>query len=172
MRKIAGYVLLLAFVCLWTAGCGGQGEEEESGYQIWYMNQEETRLDYEYRELQAKNTEGLLKEALELLREKPMEGGDKPVLPENVRIESYTIEHNQLYLNFSTEYMDMPKFYEVLCRAALVRTLCQIPEIDYVGFRIMGPAMSRSTTSRSREMLLLYSRGTLCATSRSPVSLV
>ena len=31
----------------------------------------------------------------------------------------------------------MPKFYEVLCRAALVRTLCQIPEIDYVGFRIM-----------------------------------
>ena len=137
MRKIAGYVLLLAFVCLWTAGCGGQGEEEESGYQIWYMNQEETRLDYEYRELQAKNTEGLLKESLELLREKPMEGGDKPVLPENVRIESYTIEHNQLYLNFSTEYMDMPKFYEVLCRAALVRTLCQIPEIDYVGFRIM-----------------------------------
>lgn len=30
----------------------------------------------------------------------------------------------------------MPRVYEVLCRAAVVRTMCQLPEIDYVGFRV------------------------------------
>lgn len=136
MKKWIIYFFLPVFVCLLAAGCDSGSEEEAGGYQIWYMNQEETRLDFEYRELQAKNTEGLLKEALELLREKPEDEGCKPVLPENVRIESYQIEHDQLYLNFSVEYMDMPKVYEVLCRAAIVRTLCQLPDINYVGFRV------------------------------------
>lgn len=145
MRKWIEFLLLLGLMCLLAAGCSGQSKEEESGYQIWYMNQKETCLDYEYKELQAKNTEGLLKEALELLREEPSDDGYKPVLPDNVRIEGYEVEHNQLYLDFSVEYTDMPKVYEVLCRAALVRTLCQIPEIDYVGFRIGGqPLMTLS----------------------------
>ncbi len=137
MRKWMIFFLLGGLFCLFAAGCGRQSEVEESGYRIWYINQEETRLDYEYRELQAENTEGLLSEMLGLLRENPENGSYKPPLPENVRIESYEIEHNQLYLNFSVEYLDMLKVYEVLCRAALVRTLCQIPEIDYIGFRVV-----------------------------------
>ena len=136
MNKKKALFLLIGILCLLLIGCGRSDEEEESGYQIWYMNKEETRLDCEYRELQAKNTEGLLKETLELLREDPEDEGYKPVLPENVRIEGYEVEHNQLYLNFSVEYMDMPRVYEVLCRAAIVRTLCQLSEIDYIGFRV------------------------------------
>lgn len=136
MRRWIKFFLLVGLLCLGMAGCSGQNEEEESGYRIWYMNKEETRLDYEYRELEAENTEGLLNEALECLREEPENKNYKPPLPENVRIESYEIEHNQLYLNFSVEYMDMLKVYEVLCRAALVRTLCQIPGVDYIGFRV------------------------------------
>ncbi len=136
MKKWKILPLFLGLFCLSVFGCSKTGEEETEGYQIWYMNQQETRLDCEYKELQARNTEGLLKEALELLREKPEDEGYKPVLPDNVRIESYQIENNQLYLDFSAEYLDMPRVYEVLCRAAVVRTMCQLPEIDYVGFRV------------------------------------
>lgn len=127
---------MLSLVLLF--GCGAKNEEEESGYQIWYMNQSETKLFYEYKELQAKNTEGLLKEALEVLREPPLDENHKPVLPKTVYVTDYEIQHNQLYLDFSIEYQEMPKLYEVLCRAALVRTLCQLPEIEYVGFRVDG----------------------------------
>lgn len=127
---------MLSLVLLF--GCGAKNEEEESGYQIWYMNQSETKLFYEYKELQAKNTEGLLKETLEVLREPPSDENHKPVLPETVYVTDYEIQHNQLYLDFSIEYQEMPKLYEVLCRAALVRTLCQLPEIEYVGFRVDG----------------------------------
>lgn len=136
MGRWIRFFLLGVLLCLGMAGCSGQNEEEESGYRIWYINKDETRLAYEYREIRAENTEGLLNEALEFLREEPEDENYKPPLPEDVRIESYEIEHNQLYLNFSVEYMDMLKVYEVLCRAALVRTLCQIPEIDYIGFRV------------------------------------
>lgn len=136
MGRWIRFFLLGVLLCLGMAGCSGQNEEEESGYRIWYINKDETRLAYEYREMRAENTEGLLNEALEFLREEPEDENYKPPLPENVRIESYEIEHNQLYLNFSVEYMDMLKVYEVLCRAALVRTLCQIPEIEYIGFRV------------------------------------
>ncbi len=136
MGRWIRFFLLGVLLCLGMAGCSGQNEEEESGYRIWYIKKDETRLAYEYREMRAENTEGLLNEALEFLREEPEDENYKPPLPEDVRIESYEIEHNQLYLNFSVEYMDMLKVYEVLCRAALVRTLCQIPEIDYIGFRV------------------------------------
>ncbi len=136
MGRWIRFFLLGVLLCLGMAGCSGQNEEEESGYRIWYINKDETRLAYEYREMRAEKTEGLLNEALEFLREEPEDENYKPPLPEDVRIESYEIEHNQLYLNFSVEYMDMLKVYEVLCRAALVRTLCQIPEIDYIGFRV------------------------------------
>lgn len=135
-------LLFVLSVLLCMVSCGTKSEEEESGYQIWYMNQGETKLYYEYKELQAKNTEGLLKEMLEVLREPPFDENNKPVLPETVHVVNYEVVHNQLYLDFSVEYLEMPKVYEVLCRAALVRTLCQLPEVEYVGIRVDGKPLT------------------------------
>jgi germination protein M len=131
------FLLLAGVVCL-LAGCAGRRNEEEDGYRVWYMNQEETCVNYEIKEIQTENTEGMLSELLELLREEPEDQDLKPVLPDNVRINGYDVDNNQLYLDFSAEYQEMPKVYEVLCRAAIVRTLCQIPDLDYVGFRVEG----------------------------------
>lgn len=137
MRKWIRLFFLLSVLCLLTA-CGTQSEEEEEGFRIWYMNQQETRLNYEYRELKNNNTEGMLEEAIGLLREHPADEAYKPVLPENLELLGYSLEQDQVYLDFPPEYMEIPKVYEVLCRAAIVRTLCQIPGIDYVGFRVDG----------------------------------
>lgn len=147
MKKWISFFLLVGALCCLT-GCSSQKEEEESGYQIWYMNQEETKLECVYKELQAKSTEGLIQEALEILRETPDDRELKTVLPENVRIEGYLLDHNQLYLNFSVEYAELPKVYEVLCRAAIVRTMCQLPEVEYVGFRVAEqPLMNLNGTA-------------------------
>lgn len=135
MKKCRLLFFLIGILCL-VSGCSSQNEEEETGYQIWYMNQEETRLACEHKDLQAKSTEGLIEEALEILRESPDDDELKTVLPDTIRMEGYSLEHDQLYLDFSVEYMEMPKVYEVLCRAAIVRTLCQIQGINYVGFRV------------------------------------
>ena len=136
MRKWL-WILLLAIPLL-MAGCRKQQQVDESGYRIWYINQDETCLKYENKELQSKNEEGLLREMMEVMRETPTDDELKPVIPEDVELLDFDFEHNQLYLDFSPEYKKMPKVYEVLCRAAIVRTLGQIDGVEYVDFQVNG----------------------------------
>lgn len=140
MRKWL-WILLLA-VPLLMAGCRKQQQVDESGYRIWYINQNETCLKYENKELQSKNEEGLLREMMEVMRETPTDDELKPVIPEDVELLDFDFEHNQLYLDFSPEYKKMPKVYEVLCRAAIVRTLGQIDGVEYVDFQVNGEPLT------------------------------
>ena len=135
------WILLLA-VPLLMAGCRKQQQVDESGYRIWYINQDETCLKYENKELQSKNEEGLLREMMEVMRETPTDDELKPVIPEDVELLNFDFEHNQLYLDFSPEYKKMPKVYEVLCRAAIVRTLGQIDGVEYVDFQVNGEPLT------------------------------
>ena len=140
MRKWL-WILLLAIPLL-MAGCRKQQQVDESGYQIWYINQDETCLKYENKELQSKNEEGLLREMMEVMRETPTDDELKPVIPEDVTLLDFDFEHNQLYLDFSPEYKKMPKVYEVLCRAAIVRTMGQIDGVEYVDFQVNGEPLT------------------------------
>ena len=140
MRKWL-WILLLAIPLL-MAGCRKQQQVDESGYRIWYINQDETCLKYENKELQSKNEEGLLREMMEGMRETPTDDELKPVIPEDVELLDFDFEHNQLYLDFSPEYKKMPKVYEVLCRAAIVRTLGQIDGVEYVDFQVNGEPLT------------------------------
>ena len=140
MRKWL-WILLLAIPLLMT-GCRKQQQVDESGYRIWYINQDETCLKYENKELQSKNEEGLLREMMEVMRETPTDDELKPVIPEDVELLDFDFEHNQLYLDFSPEYKKMPKVYEVLCRAAIVRTLGQIDGVEYVDFQVNGEPLT------------------------------
>ncbi|RGD95175.1 hypothetical protein DW644_03710 [Clostridiales bacterium AM23-16LB] len=140
MRKWL-WILLLA-VPLLMPGCRKQQQVDESGYRIWYINQNETCLKYENKELQSKNEEGLLREMMEVMRETPTDDELKPVIPEDVTLLDFDFEHNQLYLDFSPEYKKMPKVYEVLCRAAIVRTMGQIDGVEYVDFQVNGEPLT------------------------------
>ena len=140
MRKWL-WILLLA-VPLLMAGCRKQQQVDESGYRIWYINLDETCLKYENKELQSKNEEGLLREMMKVMRETPTDDELKPVIPEDVELLDFDFEHNQLYLDFSPEYKKMPKVYEVLCRAAIVRTLGQIDGVEYVDFQVNGEPLT------------------------------
>lgn len=150
MRKWL-WILLLA-VPLLMAGCRKQQQVDESGYRIWYINQDETCLKYENKELQSKNEEGLLREMMEVMRETPTDDELKPVIPEDVELLDFDFEHNQLYLDFSPEYKKMPKVYEVLCRAAIVRTLGQIDGVEYVDFQVNGEPL---TDLEGKEIVLM-----------------
>ena len=134
--------ILLLTIPLLMAGCREQQQVDESGYRIWYINQDETCLKYENKELQSKNEEGLLREMMEVMRETPTDDELKPVIPEDVTLLDFDFEHNQLYLDFSPEYKKMPKVYEVLCRAAIVRTMGQIDGVEYVDFQVNGEPLT------------------------------
>ena len=77
-----------------------QNEEEEgSGYQIWYVEQDETGLDYERIEVAETDAEGMTGAFLELLKTPPSDENLKASLPESVKVEGWELDQNQLSNN-------------------------------------------------------------------------
>ncbi len=140
--KINGRVWILAVLLLVAsalAGCEKKRErpkEEGTGYRIYYINKEETAVVARSYRPEGVTTEDLMGEFLECLRETSGDPEEKPAIPANVALLDYTLEKGQLSLQFDHTYLEMKPLYEILCRAAIVRTLCQIPEVENVSFLV------------------------------------
>lgn len=131
-------LMLLTGILLLMAGCRikEQQQEEDTGYQIYYINKEETAVVTESYEPEAQTTEDLIDELLQQLKTNPTDTEEKSAIPKNVSVSSWEIENGQLSLHFGSGYQEMNRLYEILCRSAVVRTLCQIPEVESVTFLI------------------------------------
>ena len=63
----------------------------------------------------------------------------KKLLPDNVSLINFTFgEAEQLILNFDANYSSLSGITEILVRAALVKTFCQVDGVDYVEFYVNG----------------------------------
>ena len=124
MRRIM-YKMLIVVSALFLVSCSGESDGTEAGlYQIYYMDTEGTGLikqDYGIRS-QAQDTVGILSELLEQLHTGVREGvGQNPIAPE---LEVLDFQINKSGLE------------EILSRAAIVKTLCQVSGVDYVEFYV------------------------------------
>ena len=131
--RLCGVLSLLLFLTLFS-GCKKKEKTEaktdEGGYQIYYLNKDETATATVSYQPKAKDTDTLIQELLEKLAETPEGGSMEAVLTD------YALESGQLSLHFDPAYKDMNGIREILCRSAVVRTLCQIPDVEYVSFLI------------------------------------
>lgn len=128
------FLLIFAFV----AGCGEEPglQEEEEGYRIYYINKADTAVVTEKYEPQGQTTEHLLAEFVNMLQTNPGDTEKKAAIPSSVELLDYKLDKGQLSLNFDMSYLEMDRLYEILCRSAVVRTLCQIPEVEYVSILV------------------------------------
>lgn len=133
------FLVLIAALC----GCSGTEEKEEgTAYQIYTVNKEETKVEsYEYRTQEKCSVE----ELLEKLRQAPESTGEKAALTEGIDILDYKLHDKRLDINFSAEYGKLSKTGEVLTRAAIVRTLCQLEDVDYVSFLVEGKELTNAS---------------------------
>jgi germination protein M len=132
-------VLLLSLCLLSQAACGEKKvsePEEEEGYQIYYINKEETAVVTEAYEPKGETTDQLLSEFIGLLQSKGEDADTKAAIPGSVSLVNYKLENSQLSLQFDKSYLEMDRLYEILSRSAIVRTLCQIPGVDYVSILV------------------------------------
>ena len=145
--------LLRILLVLWSvfllSACGKQEEEQvkEEGYKIYYLNKAETSLVSEMYQPKSGvgDAESLLPELLEKMAEVP-EGQDwHAALQMEFSVQNCFLEGNHVVLSVDPAYKDMSATREVLVRAALVRTLIQIPGVDGVSMRIgEEPLLDRS----------------------------
>lgn len=135
------YVILL--ICIAAMMCigGCAGKQEDYKYQVFYVSKNENELIKEGYNCHANDVRGQVQELLGRLASQPKD--DDAIIP-GLDISSiigceYKDEGN-ISLNFDSNYYTIPKIKETLCRAAIVKTLCQIDGVNGVEFKIDGIA--------------------------------
>lgn len=105
---------------------------EEGKYLIYYLNTATTKLVPREYEAEATDKEALVDELMEQFLHVPKELDCQAALIDKVAYQGSRQEEQVLYLYFDVNYTGMKPEREILCRAALTRTLTQIPGGDYI----------------------------------------
>lgn len=133
---------LISFICL--TGCMKKKDVASAPYKIYYLNPEQTGLVEEAYTGETEEPEKAAEEILTCLKEGSEGIQGQSVIPDGVEIERFTLDDEKLDLYFNSSYHDMNTVQEVLCRAALVRSLTQINEINLVGFHVDGEPLTNN----------------------------
>ena len=143
MKKIKW--LMICLCALLLGGCGGSEEQTPGEYYVYYVDKNENSVMYEEISFQSDDTKVILQRLFQELQTPPEDASYRSAIPEGVELEAYSYGEGQLVLNFGTSYGDLSPTGEVLSRAAIVRTLCQVEGVDYVAFNVAGqPLVNRS----------------------------
>ena len=126
MLSLCFFLLLLGFV----AGCNE--ETTDSAYHIEYLNKEKTKIVNVPYEPESTDREELIPELLNALSTEPEEVECRKTIPGDVKVLDYRLEGSLLTVYFDANYSTMNAVEEVLCRAAVVRTMTQIAGINCV----------------------------------------
>lgn len=128
-RKNLFRLLVLAAVLVFVSGCAAERKEEGS-YRVYYVNKEGTRLMEEKYKPGAQTFEEMMEELLGQLAAAPSEYAS--ALPDNVKINGFERGIDALRIDFSKEYYELTNTQEVLLRAAVVKTVNQIPGVTKI----------------------------------------
>jgi len=131
-------MLLAAWCLLGLTSCRQEASENENVYQIYYISNSETKVEIHEHEMIADSRREQLNELIECLSAMPEKLEYKAPLAMGFQVLSVELKEGRVMLDVDGAYMDMPATTEVLVRAALVNTLTQIPDVDYVGITVEG----------------------------------
>lgn len=146
MRKIIK-ILVLCIAAATLCGCGsesGQASQitlKAGQIGIYYVDSKSQGLVQEAYTPQEKDTALLIQELFGQLRQQPREFSYRSAIPEDVSLLDSKIDGKQLTLHLGESYYSMDSISEVLCRAAIVRTLLQIDGIDGIEFMVGNQSM-------------------------------
>ncbi len=142
MRKRTGLFFLILLILTCVSACGRDELKGEYRYTIYYVNKEGTCVvSEEYAtDTSAEDREALLRELMNRMRDT----SEKPeyLSPLSESFQDYTLNEGQMNMDFSEAYMRQEPIVEVLCRAAVVRTLTQIEGIDTITFSVENETLA------------------------------
>lgn len=137
MSRKRCYTIVCILLCLsLLAGCRKGKEPEEGESFICYVNTEDTALVKEKYEMKGENAEEKVQNLLNAMQKEPDSIEYKSVFPEKLKIQDWTLSDKKLEIHFNSTYEKLSAAKEVLLKAAVVRTLSQLSEVEYVCFFI------------------------------------
>lgn len=134
MRRVL-VLIAVALLAVAAPGCGNR-QEEVSEYYIYYINKEKTKTVAVGYEPRGKESRERIQEFLDALFQDTQEPEYRKPASKGTELESWKLEDKQLYLYFNSAYLEMDNVEEVLCRAAIVRTLIQVDGVECISFYV------------------------------------
>jgi germination protein M len=150
MNKKYLLFFLLCLSVLLFSGCESKKidiseSDDDSSIQVYFVNKNGSQLVSESRKiLEGEDKQSTADELIEFMLEDPEDSDHMVAIPSEVVINNVVARNNIANIDFAVGYESLAKEKDVLCRAAIVKTLVQIPEIDYVEFSIGGKTMMDS----------------------------
>lgn len=127
-------ICLCLLVIVLMAGCGKGEEIKPNEPYVYYIMSTEPELVKHGYEWKADNTEQEVKNILSAMKDADEAAEYISAIPGNVKIDKIVLSEGKLDLYFSEGYNEMSKAEEVLCRAAVVKSLMQVGGIESIGF--------------------------------------
>lgn len=131
--------MLLAGMLILLCACGnGENGEKGTAYQLYYVNNEETKIiSREYRS-ETTDEDALLEELIEQLAVISERLEYETPLAKEFTLMGYTLDNGLLTLDFDERYRELRGAREVLVRASIVRTVIQLRQVERVAFTVKG----------------------------------
>ena len=137
-------LFLVTFVLFVLSSCSNKNEEYK-GYYVFGIDTNETKVSFEKYTPIASDTEGLIEEFIDKMKNEPSDISIKKAIPDDVILDDYDVSiSGELSLYFNSSYGNYNGVSEVLRRAAIVKTFCQIPEINGVQIYVAGQPLTNS----------------------------
>lgn len=133
------YILFFLLMLVSLTACDNGGSEEGQGiYQVYYVDSDSTGLvQEEYRvKDSSKDTVKIIQELLNQLQTGSAKGIYRNPIDAETEISNLQIKETQLSVHFSAAYNAKIGIDEILARAAIVKTLCQVDGVEYVEFYV------------------------------------
>ncbi|MDR0949882.1 MAG: GerMN domain-containing protein [Lachnospiraceae bacterium] len=131
-------ICLILIGVLWIMGCSRKELAGGSFYKIYYINASETRIELTEHLTTPEYSAQPLTSLLNALCVSPDPAGLKAPLNMGFSLVGYSLEDGKILLNMDAAYLDLTPTTEILIRAALVLTLTQDPDINFVGITVEG----------------------------------
>ena len=148
-RKRQVHIWLLLAMVLLLCACGKKTETKKSGFQVYYPDNNAMKLGSEEVPTPTGTLDEKVTECLERLCSKPGDLTLIQTIPDFIAIHGFRwYEEKELVVNFDSAYLEESGAVEILRRAAVVKTLCQLDGVDYVQFEVEGqPIMDSHGTA-------------------------
>ena len=148
-RFISTVLVLLSVLFLFSSCDNIPSEEtdtepEKGQIKIYCTDTDSRSLHWENAAVTASNLDDKIQQVFGLLGN--ISGAShKKALPDDVTIKSYIFgTEGQMIIDFSSQYMNMSIIQETLCRAAYVKTFCQLDGVIYIEFYVDGEPLKLS----------------------------
>ena len=149
MKRNRTHLILTAFVCLLCLsvldGCAKKDKKKSSytGSYIYCLDSNETKIEGEKYTIKSKDTDKMIRELLHKMRKEPETVSLKNALSDSITLDDYTLTNSgELSLYWTASYTNYTGPSEVLRRAAIVKTLCQVPDVKSVQFYVAGQPLT------------------------------